>query len=185
MSILIYKPTALLKARSHTYIKKWRGKDGKWVYDYGRSGKQRMGASLKGSASDMMRNAAKMSIGKDLPESTYADVPIPAKVNAKERKQLNNAVSRALPDNYYEGIPFDKLQDAVKSQGMILIQEDGTPWSGFFTGADGEAFFEMGRLQDGRTVNGLPTYKPVDNSGLRMTWHRMGSGRYEIVKYIT
>ena len=180
--VIIMSAREFKKAVGGKYISKKRGRDGKWIYKYG---VQNPVGNLKGTASEKIVQAASIMSGTNLPESTYANVPEPMSVNAKERKVLNNAVNEALPGNYYKGIPIDLFQDALNKEGFVLIQEDGTRWSGMFLGAEGEAFMEMGRLKDGRTVNGMVTYKAVDNSGLRMTWYEMSSGKYEIVKYIT
>lgn len=177
----LFKPTELLKAK---YTRRWRGKDGRWQYEYAQEPK--FGNRPSGeTAGETMRRTAEMLVGTNLPESAYEDVPEPPKVNAKTRNLLNRAVNAALPGNYYDGIPIEDMQEALKLEGYVLLQEDGTKWSGMFLGSEGEAFLEMGKLSEGRMVNGLATYKPVSNSGLRMTWYKMGSGKYEIVKYIT
>lgn len=187
----IKRPMELLKAK---YTRRWRGPDGKWHYEYKQPSAPKKRAPNKVdvvspsdmlSAGENMRRAAGILEGRNLPKvDSYSEVPVPPKTTAKTRSQLNNALHRALPGNYYDGVPIDELQDALKAEGYVLLQEDGTPWSGMFLGS-GEALLEMGKLDYGRELNGLATYKPVPNSGLRMTWYQMPSGKMEIVKYIT
>lgn len=260
----------LLKARTKKYLKRWRGKDGEWHYEYAKPKSRNTGRPsvtvkkpsqikkerapakatmrklneyiqqnygsdiemLKGNgyfyymggphgaipstyvnalsawdmegwkeeidaqmaeagipkkgAGEKIRDAAKIATGQKLPESTYADVPEPPPINQKDRKALNAALNAAVPGDYFEGIPMQEMKEAVREAGYVILQEDGTEWSGMILGSEGEAFFELGKLTHGRTVNGLATYKPVPNSGLRMAWYAMNSkGRYEVIKYIT
>lgn len=180
-------PTELLKTK---YTRRWRGPDGKWRYDYGPQKRHPIlnptdMAAL--SAGEKVKRGAEVMSGRGLPESTYADVPTPPKVNTKDRKAMSRALNKVVPGDYFEGgVPIDEMQEALKSEGYVILQEDGTEWSGMFLGSDGEALLRIGKLSEGRSVNGIPTYKPVPNSGLRVAWHEMNKpGRYEVIKYIT
>jgi hypothetical protein len=140
----------------------------------------------KKTAGEVMKDAASIQAGVNLPVvESYSDVPDPPPVNAADRNRLNASVRAAVPENYYPNIPMDQLREAMKMEGYVPLQEDGTEWAGMFLGSEGETFIPMGKLSEGRMLHGLATYKPVSNSGLRMTWYEMPSGKYEIVKYIT
>jgi hypothetical protein len=174
-----------VKLQKAKYTKRWRGKDGKWHYEYG-SRSPRIGGDLGETSGQKIKRATEILEGRNLPRvGSYSEVPDPPKVTTKTRKSLNNALRSALPGNYYNGIPIGEMQEALRKEGYVLIQEDGTKWSGMFLGSEGEAFLQMGKLDQGRNLNGQATYKPVSNSGLRMTWYEMPSGKMEIVKYIT
>lgn len=169
--ITILKATDLLKSK---YTRRWRGKDMKWHYDYNIQGVGRSSGTF--DTGEAMRETAQQFI--NVP-------PEPIKINPAIRKKLNKVVAAALPGNYYEHIPLEQIDNVLRKEGYLLIQEDNTEWSGMLLGADAEAFFGIGKLSTERTVNGLSMYSPVSNSGLRMTWYQMSSGKYEIVKYIT
>ncbi len=207
--IVVLYPSEFMK--STKYKRRWRGPDGKWRYDYGSDDKAKWGPSSKEdqkkfsskkvpqkkpvlnpkvmedmSASDKVKYGASVVSGKNLPKvDSYNDIPVPPKVNAKDRRALSNAVHDAAPGDYFKDIPIDEIDSALREEGYLLIQEDGTAWAGMLTGTDGEATFRLGKLSEGRELNGEATYKPVPNSGLRMTWHQMRPGRWEVIKYIT
>jgi hypothetical protein len=66
---------------------------------------------------------------------------------------------------------FDAIEE---SSNLIVIQEDGERWGGMLLGSNSETLFKFG--YEG---------KCVVNSGLRVSWYKMQSGKYEIVAYIT
>lgn len=183
----VYKPSDLLKAK---YLKRWRGPGGKWQYEYAKPKSPKKATVFNPTdmkdmtAGEKMKHAAAVMTGRNLPEATYGEVPVPSKMKAAERSKLNRALNEALPGNYYESIPMEEVQSALQKEGYVLIQEDGTKWSGMLMGDDSNTIFEIGKLSEGRMVNGLATYKPVPNAGLFMSWYRMPSGKVEIVKYV-
>jgi hypothetical protein len=184
--IIVLKPTELMKATK--YLRKWRGPDGKWRYDYGPQKKTPMFNKKDMedmSAGQKIKHTTAVLSGVGLPEASYEDVPVPPKINAKDRAGLNSALHSAVPGDYFKDIPMEEINSALKKEGYLLIQEDGTEWDGLLTGSEGEALFRLGKLSEGREVNGKATYKPVPNSGLKMTWHKMPSGKWEVIKYIT
>jgi hypothetical protein len=96
------------------------------------------------------------------------------KLTVYHRKQLNKAVFAILKPTYFESIPLGAIFDVMKDWGFVVVQEDGTPWSGFLCGEEGQANF---RFNHGEEL--------VDNSMLVLTWHKMQSGRYEVCGYIS
>jgi hypothetical protein len=170
--VTVSRPEQFLKAK---YRKRWRGPDGKWRYSYGDPDTR--------SASQKMRDTARAITGQGLP--IVSSPPPDTRIDAKTRARLNRVVQNAVPENYYEQIPLGTIQETLKTQGYVLLQEDGTEWSGMLLGSEAEAFFEMGSFEGAVSLNGEPTFPKVNNSGLRMTWYQMPSGKYEIVKYIT
>ncbi len=98
------------------------------------------------------------------------------KILAKGRKALNKAMAEVLKPTYFECIPIDRINAVLRAAGLKLLQEDGTPWSGFLCGAASETLFEVG---DG---NGRETV--VEDAHVRLAWYKMPSGRYEITGYV-
>lgn len=181
----LYSPTELLKARMRggsSTPRRWAdGKlhkkvGGKWVVVP--EGSARSGTPKKPTQ-------VKAELGGSLPVvDSYDEIPNPRKMNAKERSGINKALNEALPGNYYDAIPMEEIQSTLQSEGFVLLQEDGTKWSGMLLGDDSSALFQIGRLSEGRTLNGLATYKPISNAGLMLSWYKMQSGKVEITKYV-
>ena len=110
-------------------------------------------------------------------------VPLTSYLQHMVNKELNNLGS------YFETIPIDIIKNILKKYGIYLVQEDGTPWSGFLTGGkncgeDGAekqmARFDM--IYIGKRRDEEETY--LLNTWLHMTWCKMPSGKYEVVKFV-
>lgn len=99
-------------------------------------------------------------------------------INVKVRHDLNKTIQKLEKDNggcYFSGeFPFVKYQKALEEVGVILVQEDWTPFEGFFCGSKGNTFLNF-------TYNG----QPVDNSVFIFQWYTMNSGSIEITAYIS
>jgi hypothetical protein len=96
---------------------------------------------------------------------------------AEKPKPLSHAQAKLadLSKQYHKHIPLGDVLDAAKASGLDPVQEDGTPWSGFLTGADGRATIA---LVDRKT--GKPSKR-----ALSVQWHRMPSGNHELNAYIS
>jgi len=95
------------------------------------------------------------------------------------RRKIGKALSKL--DNYHQKIPLKTIDDILKKEGYLLVQEDGTEWDGFIIGSDGEDSFDIGKID---TLENK-MYKIISNAMLRMQWHKMNSGKYEITVYLT
>ena len=84
------------------------------------------------------------------------------------RKRHINKQLHALP-LYSLEIPLQEIFNIVEKKSGMVVQEDGTPWDGFLCGEDGTASFE------------IAGYK----FALRVMWHKMDSGNYEITAYVS
>jgi hypothetical protein len=107
-------------------------------------------------------------------------------------KMLSNIKTKlnkelALFNNYFPSIPLDEVNDVLKRYGYLIIQEDGTPFSGFLCGENSRASFEIGSLMEKSNdgVGGLASYGKIDNTTLQLNWYKMPSGRYEITCYMS
>ena len=78
-------------------------------------------------------------------------------IPASKRRAINGALQKM--GNYFDSIPFTDIQEACMSAGVVIIQEDGTPWSGFIgpTGRCGETndhmTFQLAHEQDGQYIS--------------------------------
>jgi hypothetical protein len=80
-------------------------------------------------------------------------------------KQLN-----ALGKNYFPSIPLNLIFSIVEiGLESEIIDEDGTPWSGFLLGDSSNTTFN---IRDKKYV-------------LYLSWYKMPSGNYEIVAYLS
>jgi hypothetical protein len=115
--------------------------------------------------------------------------PIVNKINGSIRKKINKA--------HYKKIPFDLLEDALRENGFVPVNEDATRFSAILCGADGNAninyarsdsfdpiMFGMGRGGGSSALNvGFGGYKKiVENSTIILSWHFLTT-EYEITVY--
>lgn len=96
---------------------------------------------------------------------------------AKEIKALNVRVREVLAPTYFESIPLEGINEILQSEGLALIQEDNTRWSGFLMGSDSRALIEIGK------ENGSEVLDSTKNA-LMISWYKMNSGRWEVIGYI-
>lgn len=79
-----------------------------------------------------------------------------------------------LCKTYQKSVPLDHIADLAKSNGLSLLDEDGSEWSGLVTGREGRCQIDLG------TSTMLPT-KHV----LNLQWYKMPSGNFEINAYVS
>jgi len=101
---------------------------------------------------------------------------IPTAIKSKANKALD-----ALGKTYHNGVPLDKAQAALKKLGVILLQEDNTEYSGWLAGRKGRATID---IAPAASKSG-EFYTPYANSVLAVTWHKMDSGKFEFVAYLS
>ena len=89
-----------------------------------------------------------------------------AKVNHKRTVQKG---LKEISSKYWEGIPMLEISDLLKANGAMLIQEDGTEWSGILCGSASVVDIKV---------------KGIKTNGLSLGWYKMQSGRYEINAYL-
>lgn len=105
-------------------------------------------------------------------------------IPASKKRAIQNVLSE-LGRSYHESVPIDQIFQALESNDVIPLQEDGTKWAGMI-GSCGEC---------GTTQGGSPIllelatkteegYYPATN-WLAMTVCTMQSGRLEFVGYLS
>lgn len=105
------------------------------------------------------------------------------KLDSRTRRIVNKELSK-LP-TYNNCIPVEEINDVLKKNGLLLLQEDGTPYEGIFCGEEGYSNLEIGYLNSENKINDIKFYTPIRNSSLVLTWYKMRPGRYEIVTYLS
>lgn len=103
---------------------------------------------------------------------------LPAKIKNRINKKLTSLA------NYHQNIPIDMIAKILKAEGVVLLQEDYTEWSGIFAGREGHAIIELA-LESSRKDNGYFDIFTPSKTCFMITWYKMTSGNYEIVSYIS
>lgn len=98
------------------------------------------------------------------------------------RTKLNKILSTILKPTFFQDIPLNEIAEALKSAGVVMVQEDGTEWQGMLLGSRSRSQFEIAPLES-KTAEGF--YTPYTNAALVLQWERMGSGRIEVIGYIS
>lgn len=90
-------------------------------------------------------------------------------------------------NTYSPNIPINEIFDALKSEGVIPIQEDGTPWTGMLSGekecGEPDAKNQYAKIE--LAIKHGDTMKLIANSMLEMSWCKMQSGNFEISVRLT
>jgi hypothetical protein len=123
------------------------------------------------------------SLMKPINEGTTGKAP---RLNEPEKRKVNNQLHHLMKPTYFDDIPLDSIFKLLKANGLVPIMEDGTEWEGMLIGASSHAMIELGYLNQGTLGNNeIMTYVPIENAGLSISWHKMGSGRWEVLAYIS
>ena len=101
---------------------------------------------------------------------------------AKTRKRLNSAIC-SICNRLHDSIPTDQIFGALRREGFVLLQEDGTPWQGMLLGRESRATLPLGKLPE----DGPAQYPfPVQNSVLVLSWYRYDTtGRFDCNAYVS
>jgi len=86
-------------------------------------------------------------------------------IKARTNRELAKLTAGYLPE-----IPLSDIFSVIRERtGAGVVQEDGTPWSGFICGESGSCSL---------TIQGF-------RFSFRMTWFQMPSGKYEVTAYVS
>lgn len=104
-----------------------------------------------------------------------------AGTKSKINRQLTDLTTPGHKTYYFDKIPLKDILAILNRYGVVMLQEDNTPWSGLLLGNDYEDNFILAPASFEKPAN----YVPYQNAMLRMSWHKMPSGKYEIVAYVS
>ena len=110
-------------------------------------------------------------------------VTLNASVKKKINKDIRNLTTPKNKTRYFDAIPLQDIFNILSKYGVVVLQEDNTPWDGFLTGKSATVDFTIAPT-DSEYGDTLKTYTPYTNASLRLQWYKMQSGRYEITTYI-
>jgi len=97
------------------------------------------------------------------------------------KNHINKEIHQALKPTYFDTIQLATCINILERHGYTIIQEDYKPWDGIICGATGHEYFTIAQLQDLREDN----CTVVKNAQLSLSWHKMASGRYEVIAYVS
>lgn len=95
------------------------------------------------------------------------------------RNHIAAAIQEVLKPLYFEAVPLQAIQQTLQAHQVTLLQEDGTPWEGFLTGAQGRCVIDLGEV-----LGPIDNPRPLPFS-LALQWFKMPSGRFEVNGYLT
>ncbi|OGM09184.1 hypothetical protein A2Z67_04560 [Candidatus Woesebacteria bacterium RBG_13_36_22] len=111
----------------------------------------------------------------------------PKVLDAKFKKDINSEL-HDISSAYHVEFPSEQIFDILRKRGVVVLQEDGTEWSGFFLGASAQTFFQIAPVGSaeilGSKENPYTIYTPFKNTMLAMGWYKMPSGKYEMTTYV-
>ena len=95
-------------------------------------------------------------------------------MNVRIQRRINKELVNTI-GSYSDGLPIGRIDEVLQNSGFHLVNEDGTPFSAIFCG---ESSYCIIQIADVGT-------KKVANRVLWLSWHKMPSGKYEIVTYVS
>jgi hypothetical protein len=108
------------------------------------------------------------------------------KLDAKTRKAASKDIMNFLKPTYFPTIPLEGICTILDQHGLILLQEDNTPWSGFLLGKNEHVLFSLGKTSTAKKENGLVFYEPLSNTGLCLSWYKDDSRKnIEVIGYLS
>jgi hypothetical protein len=99
------------------------------------------------------------------------------------RSKIGNEIG-TITKGFHKQIPFSAIQGVIEKYGYELVQEDGTPWSGFLVGGAECGSPEAAKQRATIDIVKKDDRTPVNNA-LILMWCKMPSGNYEVVSYIS
>lgn len=112
------------------------------------------------------------------------------KQSDKRRKAVNNVCYDVSKKRWpHPKDAFDLIQDAMIKNGLVIVQEDNTKWSGIWSagkpGKENSETFHIAFLKDDGTDPNL-MHDPISNCLLAFQWYKGGDqGNWEVNAYLS
>ena len=114
------------------------------------------------------------------PFQSQVEAIVASKISTTIRNKVNDYLAE-IGRQPLDKIPLNDIDKMLRQYGYLLVNEDGTEWSGFLTGREGRANIDIGVFSSPK--DGM--YPMVGNAMLVLTWHKFATGRWEVVAYIS
>jgi len=103
------------------------------------------------------------------------------RITEKVKSRANAALAPFLSGSPMREIPLGDMFATLKNLGIVVVQEDNTPWSGIIsapTEQDTRMTFDLSWQDE---VKGLV---PISNSQLVLSIYKFATGTYEVTGYV-
>jgi hypothetical protein len=132
----------------------------------------------------MQKDWEKANRERNTPLIDVANPPRARAIPAGAKNRMNKKI-HSFTKGLQVGVRIDEMFEAIKEEGAIPIQEDGTPWAGMLIGG-GECGSDQAREQRASielVIEVDDVFFPA-TSMLHLTWCQSPSGKYEVVAYV-
>ncbi len=121
---------------------------------------------------------------RNLTMSVPKDFMAKQRFNASIRNRINKDIHKILKPTYFKAIPLKAIMDSMGKHGVVLLDDDYTEWSGFFTGGvkDTQMVHFLLGWKDTKDDNGM--HRVIPNAAFTMSYFKMPSGKYEVIGYV-
>lgn len=109
-------------------------------------------------------------------------------LKVSDRKKINKDLQKLLAPTYFKKIPLNDMFKVLEKHGLVPIQEDNKYFDGFLIGGVKDTVmvnFNLGWKNELVDDKGIKKYMAVPNAFLTMSYHKMPSGKWEIIGYIS
>ena len=107
------------------------------------------------------------------------------KGNQGLRNKINKDITKLLKPTYFNSIPLKQIQKILDKNGLVLLQEDQTEWSGWLLGGTKDTQVVTFHLGWKETKDDDGRYQVVPNMSLNLSYFVMPSGKYEVIAYVS
>jgi hypothetical protein len=119
-----------------------------------------------------------------------------ATLPSRDRTKVTNGIHE-ISKKKWKHIPIEEFRKAFSIVGLILLQEDDTPYQGMFLGEKGEARLAFGYADNPEQVQQIllgdadrellnTQFVPIKNSRLILQWYKdVGMTAFEINAYLS
>ena len=140
---------------------------------------------------EILDKAAVIRYGKSLREMSPSDATNAIETMTQTpiknalKKKGNRALEKALEQTYFPNVPIKEIIKALHKVGLVILQEDSTGWEGFITGKSGKMLVPLAPTETETNYKGVKFFTPFTNTQFVMTWHKMDSGTFEVIAYVS
>jgi len=113
-------------------------------------------------------------------------------IPVRDRKRINKQLHIYTSGKYFDVIPLEGIFSILRNEGLMPVQEENTEWEGFLCGGVKKTeivYFTIAdatRPEPAPWNNGRLVYNHlVTNAVLSLSYYLLGSGRWEIISYIS
>jgi len=106
------------------------------------------------------------------------------RLDSRIRQGINGKIHDMITGRFFESVSaaVEPMFSLLESNGIVALQEDGTKFSGIFTGAKGDAKID---LAPSNSKDDKGFYTPFTNSIFVLTWYKVADQKFEIVAYLS